>query len=75
MSAIASLNRSFIISGVCSSFHPGFSAPTRDDRVVETWYLRQGIKVLIMILKSGRWIGLISGGKGGREIESDGRKG
>ena len=36
---MASLNLSFIISGVCSSFHAGFNDPTRDERVVETWYL------------------------------------
>ena len=40
--AMASLNLSFNISGVWSWFHPGFSAPTRDDSVVETWYLRKG---------------------------------
>jgi hypothetical protein len=70
VSAIASLNLSFIISEVCSWFHPGFKAPTRDDKVVETWYLRQGIHME----KSGRWR-WVKIRKKGREGDSDGRKG
>ena len=33
--AIASLNFSFITSGVCSSFQAGFKDPTRELKVVE----------------------------------------